>query len=69
MHLAAKTIRFLQTMQQCFVVRRVERGGKVEQRKNGQISTVYRPKNVRQNLQERRFSKMIGATGRLKVGN
>ena len=59
MHTAAKTVRFLQMMQQCFVVHRIEGGGKVEQRKNSQFSTVYHPKNVRQNLQELRYSRMI----------
>ena len=69
MHTAAETVRLLQTMHQCFVVHRVEGGGKFEQRQNSEITTIYCSKYVRQNLQDRRFRGIIGTVGRLQVGH
>jgi len=65
----AETMRFLQTMPQSFVVHCVGGGGKVEQHKNSQIATVYRPKIVRQNTQKRHFSRTIGEVRRPQVGH
>ena len=60
MHTATETVRFLQMTQQGYLVRRVEDGGKVEQRQSSEISAVDRTENVRQNLQDFYFRQMMG---------